>query len=92
LREVFYWTILFSVPIIAALMAIAAYKQKRRFAASLSVSVMFAFILYSLASAWWFFSGAADGFSQILGIVYYALTWLFTILINTIVLLLMRTQ
>jgi hypothetical protein len=90
MHEVLYWTFLFAIPFASALMAAAAYKQKRRFAASLWVSVMFTFIIYSLVSAWWFFSGASDGFSQILGVVYYGLAWCFTIIINSVVLIFMR--
>ncbi len=91
MKEVLYWTFLSVIPIISGLMAKTAYKQKRRFAASLFVTAIFTFVLFVLTSAWWYFS-AYDGFSQILGILYFAIAWFVTLIINSILLLVLRNK
>jgi hypothetical protein len=39
-------------------------------------------LLYAIASLWWFFIFATDGFSQIFGVAYYGIAFLISCLVN----------
>lgn len=49
-------------------------------------SIVIGFILYTIASLWWFFIGATDGFSQVFGVMYYGVAFLISCVVDFIVL------
>lgn len=91
LEELLYFGVMGIAFLTSIIFAMIKMKKARNFGKTLIQTIALSFLLFSLASIWWFYQ-ASDGFSQVFGGLFYGLAFVFSSFFGAGILLFMKKK